>query len=693
MLICVTKIVFKDHYLHKISLIIKVGDNMIGNSEIQILNELLKGKTTINEFEIELSMTKRQIDYSIKKINAVLSRQHYDIITRDYSGDIKFDESSIFKLVQFLKSIQFSDYYFNENERQEMIISIILYQEDKYVSLSYLSDELGISRNTIIKDINNINEKYKKDNISISYSRAVGYYIDGRETEVRRLIYALSGELIRSFHGMLGFNKVNNINNDYYYLLERIECDLNTKFEDQYYEMLNIILHLTLKRIDLGKEIQFRKRIFVDNEIIDVVTDRLFSLLKSNSEIYWFSLMIMSSSVVYRYNEYEYPALKERVNAFVDTFESKSGIYIRNKNQFVERLMVHLVPVVYRMLTSLPSASHVSIDFAYDYQHLIHIVSESLDPIEELIDGRFPETEVQYITMHVSVELMRLSEETKNKKKAALVSLSHGSMERILYLQLKQLFDDFEFVGIFTQRQFNELERDIDVVFTTVPLQTKIPQHITNSVLSYNDASNIVKKVYDVQIEDDIENLIDIIEEAMNINIEEDKRKIILENYRTPSFLKGNITNHRTLLDYLSPSLIVYESIDNIETAVFEATKILVEKGYITEEYAKELSIMDQFTPNYILGPNLMIPHIDRKDGAVKEGIMMYILKEPVDYFGMKISVISPLVIKDFTKHTLAISQLHSLAINTEFIKMLTEVNCPDTAYLLVKEVIKQLEK
>lgn len=664
---------------------------MLGNFEFEILNELLKGKTSVSDFESRLGVTKRQVNYGIKKINEVLSRHRYEIIRRDYSGDLEFDESAIFRLVQYLKSIQYSGYQFNEKERQEMIISMILYQEDKQLSLYDLSDELSVSRNTVLKDIQNINAKHNEDDIEIKYSRSVGYYIEGNELAIRRFMYELSGKLVQSFHGILGFNKVNSITEEYYYALERIERDLGTKFDDRYFEMLNIMLHMTSKRVDLGKDVRIDQKIFVDDEIISIVEDRMKSILKTDSEVYWFSLMIMSSSVVYRYAEYEYPTLKERVNEFVAIFESKSGIYIRNRTEFVDRLMVHLIPVVYRMLTSIPSAGSIKVEFVYDYQHLINIVTESLDPIEEIIGGKFPATEVQFITMHVAVELMRLSEADKNKKKAVLVSLAHGSMERMLYLQLKQLFDDFEFIGVYSQRQFNELDEDIDIIFTTIPLQTEVPQHMVNSILSYHDASNIVKRVYDVHVEDDINCLIDIIEETMGSIIDDEKRKVILDKYRMPNFLESKITSYRNLADYMSVNLIKYDSSNTIEEAVKQATVDLVKEGFITKDYADELSVVGQFSPNYILGPSLMIPHIDRKEGAIKEGIMMYVLEEPVDYYGMSISLICPLIIRDSTKHTLAISQLHSLAHNPDIMKQLVGLKDSKLAYDLIKKSISDL--
>lgn len=661
---------------------------MLGNLEFQILNELLKGKTLITDLESRLNVTKRQLDYSIMKINEVLSRFRYDTIRRDNSGALEFDDSAIFQLIQHLKSIQYTDYNFNEDERQDMIVSIILFQEQNYVSLYDLFLELRVSRNTILKDIQNINDKYKNDGIEIKYTRSRGYFVDGDEIEVRKFMYELSRKLVQSFHGILGFNKVNHIEQDNYFELERTEYDLGTKFDDRYFEMLNILLHLTKRRINSDKFFHIERKIFVDRQIIKVVERRLKPVLLEESEIYWFSLMILSSSVVYRYDEYEYPLLKERVHDFVAIFESKSGIYISNRTGFVDRLMVHLVPVVYRMLTSFSSLETVHVDFVYDYQHLINIVSESLEPVEELIDDKFPSTEVEYITMHVAVELMRLSEEVKSKRKAALVSLTHGSMERILYLQLKQLFDDYEFIGVFSQRQFNDLDEEIDIVFTTVPLKTHVPQHIVNSILSYQDASNIVKKVYEIQVDDDINDLIDIIEETLGTEIENEQRKVILDKYKRPSFLQGNISFHKGLTEYMNIELIRFDKITTIEDAVQKSTDILTEKGYITEDYANDLRVLEQFTPNYILGPSMMIPHIDRKEGAIKEAIMVYILEEPVDYFGMKISVVCPLIIKDYTKHTLAISQLHSLAHSSEFIENLVELKDEDKAFDLFREAI-----
>ncbi len=666
---------------------------MLGNFDFQILNELIKGKSSIDDLKKKLSATTRQVDYSIKKINNVLSENRFEIIKRDYSGELKFDDNAIIKLIQYLKNIRYSDYYLNEIERQSMIISMILYQENQKISLYDFSAELKVSRNTIIKDIQNINQQIKEKDLIINYIRSDGYVIQGSELSIRRLIYALSDRLVQSFHSIIGFNMVNQIQEEYYYILERIERDLEIKFDDQYFEMLNTILHLNTQRVAQGHFVELSEHIYINEIILNVVRERTQSILKTEDEIYWFSLMVMSANVLYRYKEYHYPHLKDRVEEFVGIFESKSGIYIRNRQDFVSRLLVHLVPVVYRMLISISNDSITNIDFVYEYQHLINLVSESIGPIEELIDQKLPEAEVHYITMHVAIELMRLTEENKSAKNAALVSLTHGSMEGILYLQLQQLFDDFNFVGAFSQRQFYENKEIVDIVFTTIPLKTEIPQYVINSVLSYNDASRLVKKVYNVKIDSNIQYILNTVEDVLEIKIEGKNREMIVARCQDSRVLKSSkIPYHQNLVDYLNSELIVCLDAESIEEVMAALAEILVEKKYITYEYAKDLQLIDRFNANYMIGPEIMIPHIDRKEGVLKETIMLCILENPIDYFGTCISVICPLVIIDNNEHTLAISQLHTLAHKSGFVKTLHTVKDSEAIYKYIQNEVKEIE-
>ena len=58
-------------------------------------------------------------------------------------------------------------------------------------------------------------------------------------------------------------------------------------------------------------------------------------------------------------------------------------------------------------------------------------------------------------------------------------------MSKILIKELRSLFPEMKFLFTMSAREFEESNEKFDVVFTTIPLQTKLPQYMVTANMNY----------------------------------------------------------------------------------------------------------------------------------------------------------------------------------------------------------------
>ena len=171
---------------------------------LEIIKILLKyPHLKSKDVEEKLSLSRRQINYSIEKANGWLEVNGLPVIQRNNAGTFLLDRK-----VQnyFAEQMQWNcwesetDYIPTEQERSLMIVLYLIDTTDE-VSLAHLTDLLKVSKNTASSDMKLAMKYVEPFKLAITYSRMKGYVISGEEIAVRRLIRKIVVDFLKMYHG------------------------------------------------------------------------------------------------------------------------------------------------------------------------------------------------------------------------------------------------------------------------------------------------------------------------------------------------------------------------------------------------------------------------------------------------------------------------------------------------------------
>lgn len=244
---------------------------------IEILNYLIEKDdfVKIEELAETYKLTDRAIRYNIDKIEAFLVKNGFEYFERQYNMGIKLVKNE--KLTEFLKSFIGTDssisryhYSYSKDERMKFIATKLL-QLNEPVNIAYFENKLSISKNTVLKELDAIQEWLGGRGLELIRKPKLGIIVDGKEENKRRAITELVSETVTP-EDILNYaskkitqTKINNLQFDILFsdinldfldnLLRTAETELGRKFSDEAYGGLITHLAIMIKRIQLNKEI------------------------------------------------------------------------------------------------------------------------------------------------------------------------------------------------------------------------------------------------------------------------------------------------------------------------------------------------------------------------------------------------------------------------------------------------------
>ncbi|API93215.1 MULTISPECIES: helix-turn-helix domain-containing protein [unclassified Virgibacillus] len=163
----------------------------------EILEELISHPNlSSKDIETKTGLSRRQIKYSVEKINNWLKENNYPVLQRLKNG--KFLIHPVLGELYDQDQLRVVDNYIpSEDERVLLVLLILLSQHD--LSLVHFTQALKVSNVTILSDMKKAQQKIEPLRLQIVYSRTDGYQLTGDEWELRNLLYYLLQDLSRRY--------------------------------------------------------------------------------------------------------------------------------------------------------------------------------------------------------------------------------------------------------------------------------------------------------------------------------------------------------------------------------------------------------------------------------------------------------------------------------------------------------------
>ena len=243
------------------------------------------------------------------------------------------------------------------------------------------------------------------------------------------------------------------------------------------------------------------------------------------SERLFITLQLLASNVLFSgfLTDQELPQLRQALKESLEIFERKAIVTLKDKEAFLDKLMLHMKPAYYRMKYHLTTNYSIIEKVSDEFEAIHFIVKSSIKPLQNYIGCDIPENEIAFITILIGGHLINSGETIHIKKKAVVVCPNGVSISRLMENSLRDLFPEFYFYDAFSIREFQQLKIETDIVFSVTPIHTDRKLFIVNGLMTEFEKlqlrQRVMKEIFGLNTNIiNIDNLLSIVEKHAKIN-------------------------------------------------------------------------------------------------------------------------------------------------------------------------------
>lgn len=656
------------------------------------------------ELAYQTSLTKRQLEYTLEKINAILVESDQQLIVLE-NNRITISVDMKDNLLALLMDESYADdYVMNGSERGNYLFLLLFYFVDDYFSINHFMTEFGVGKTTILTDLRNLNTQLTKEHITIVYSRKEGYQLVGNEFDIR---YHLMKMLIwdSTEHNTMfiydyfieknGLPSVSQTKSAIApFLVEYQLSFVENRLKEFVYTLIFLEKRLgvvtdgaekfRLPAVVAMKEYQFATRILALTDNHDE-----FSALYLGAWILGLSVGNPDSATK------DYEIIMELVKRIIMRFEALSGIRFNHQELVINQLYSHLRPAYYRLYFKLPIVNPLHRKIKEEYSELFNIVEEALKPIASIFEHAIPEEEIAFLTMHFAA-LSASVKEAKQPQKVALIVCPNGiGSSAIVYTELKTLFPELSFIGPMETNAIDHLVDSYDLIFSTVPnirlFYTKKPVYVVSPIMNTAEKYRLISDVYSqlgnlgFQLPS-VTSILEVVEKHATIFNVAGLEKELYDSLIPKSEHTESQVTEPALYEIINPELIQLGlKARDWEEAIRVAGAPLLTQGHITREYIDTIvSNTKTDGPYMVIAKHIALPHARPIDGVEKLGMSITSLSYPIK-FGSKendpVKYIFCLAATANNRHLNAMAELVELLDDRHFFDLLDRSQNPQEVY------------
>lgn len=619
-----------------------MGDKM-NRRENKIFSELIwNDKSTVAAFKDKYNVQERSIRLAIKSINDDLMEAGLPTIFENGEGELSIEDKDQIDVKEFEKFIQnynFYSYTMTKNERHT-ILALILLNGREYITVDMLKNEIGVSRNTILNDLQELKSWFEDREMTLKAKPHVGYVIEATETQIRENIlklmevnseeYYQNGYMLNVYWWLLlkQLDTMNSFENLKNILLEEEE-ETGVILEDYSFYEAGIELMIILNRLDQGKylisfndeskeEIEISSKYPFSKSVLNKI-GRKYDVKITEEEILMFTKHLRGK----RYLKGERNSatsldINVMIAEAIHLISGQLGIDFYLDFGLYDLMVAHMKSAVYRVMNGEVLVNPFKDEIINDYPEILQIVHKELENLENFIGKKFREDEVMFLVLYfVSVIEKEKIQNNKNKKiPVALVCATGRGTVQFMLAKLKILENIIDIVSVSSHHNMNEIEQSgARMIISTIPLlNSKLPNVAVRSpMLDDQDILTIQQKVFELK-------------EKEQEEIEEQENRVIKQNPQKD--IQGAFYNllskERIEMDYPAKDW---------EDAIRCAGKLLYDTNTVTEQYVEEMvSSVKKHGPYIVVCKGMALPHADCSKGAIKEAASFVRLKTPIEF-------------------------------------------------------------
>lgn len=691
---------------------------------LEIVKYLLDSDDYIHVKELSdiYKVTERAIRYKLDRIDKFFILKGFNPLERKYKAGIKInkDKALISYIEKFFRSYTPFQYVFSKEERKCFMRSELL-QSDEPINISYFMSVLNVSKNTVIKELNEIELFFKENNLKLVRRPKVGLFIEGKEKHKRLALSKVNSEMIsvedlfnyisrgkgNSKTNTLQFETLfSDIDLDYLdMMIKEIEESLGIKLSDSAYGSLITHLVIMIKRIQLDKHILlidapidsnlYKDEIKIAESLVKKI-EKHFNIFVPSEEINYIVLHILGSKLLKANSEEvssEEYSLRNVIRKIIKAMEAIYNIEFKNeRTHLMEGLLLHLRPALNRLRFNLSIENPLYDEITIQYRELFENTKRACAFLEEYIGKPINNHEISYIMLHFGAAIRNEVEKTKPFR-VILVCGSGIGAANMLKSQLKEKYH-IDIVDTISVRAVKDYDNSLyDLIISTINIPNIDEDKCVkiNPLLMKNDYGKLDKKLFRKKMikssnhQVNIEKVMDTISKYADINDMEQLQLEILM-ILSEKLENRNTGFEKSLKDFLNPcSIQLSVPVRNWEDAVDKNCKILEENGSVLKSYGEAIkNKLRTIGPYMVIAPGIALLHTEINDGALDTDFSLMTLRQGVR-FGKKdydpVRLIITFSSKDGKSHLGALKDLTAILADKE--KVLNIINADNKKEIL----------
>lgn len=300
----------------------------------------------------------------------------------------------------------------SKEARIKKIISILLCSK-KAISAQHLADRLFVSKSTLMSDIKQAEDILENYHIKIKHHNQTGYYVQGKESNIRKCISKEHIDILKSYNDLLSIGQVS----PNFKKIGDILVNLFTEYRFQISDVVlqNLIVHIDILilRIEMGfvmetiqiedmqndfaREIEIAERLFL-------TIHKVFHIPVIQAEVNRLAIYLRGKS---NYSDDSY--ITQEIDDFVlETLmiiEQKYGIAFVDNVQLRVSLSLHLIPLLTRLKYNMQLKNDLLHSMRTSFQVAMDIASSFSYRIKEVFGYTLSEDEISYLAIYFNSAL------------------------------------------------------------------------------------------------------------------------------------------------------------------------------------------------------------------------------------------------------------------------------------------------
>lgn len=487
------------------------------NHVYQILQVLLEA----NNIYINYKYLANELDVSLRTINRKMKSVEDFLKENNYKYDISSGKGIKISLMQdtkkaLMKKLDILSLNFISLHERLVFITIELLTAQDYLTVDYFATMLKVSRNTIQKDLNQVEKKLNIHELILCRHRGKGIKVTGDAYDYANLFTILVFENLniqKIDYGAKNLININSFHNDLSPFIKNTLLDitnvsliefLHSKLENSdsklRFELVDgtyLMLLINISNIYelLPKDTPINN---IKNESVKNFLEKLFNpkeIIPNSLAVYLSNFFVsarISGTHLERYtNIQDEEFIENQTNLILEELikEFKNEINITSK--FIKFLESHLSLFIKRYNENIQIPLQYTDNFLTEYKVIADRVKNSLIKLgyKDVL-----EDEIVYIAIHILGALLEKNNVNESFK-VAVVCFSGFGTSHVLKETLMKKFNQIDIESIYTTNNINELnliKDGVELIISTVPIEmTFLPTILVNPIINDLDVKNI----------------------------------------------------------------------------------------------------------------------------------------------------------------------------------------------------------